>query len=125
MKVALAIWNERIAPVFDAASQVLIVDVCDGKINDSKKIQLSSEIAMNKIIQLADLNVSMLVCGAISNPLLNQANAYGIKVNAFVSGQIAEILQALLQNRLDDKQFVMPGCTRRRRWRGGRMAGKI
>ena len=116
MKVAFAIWNKRIAPVFDTAREVLVVDVSEGKIVNEfcEKLSATSSI-QERLDRLRSVGVELLVCGAVSRFVKDQVETQGIEVHAFVSGDVREVIQAWLNNEIDRDAYVMPGCCRRRR----------
>jgi predicted Fe-Mo cluster-binding NifX family protein len=114
MKVAFAVWNNRIAPVFDVARQVHIVHSESGQIIREEDAIIGNEGAMQKAVRLAELGVGTLVCGAISRQLLATIAAYGVHVIPFIAGDLREVIQAHLAGSVDWKQYAMPGC---RRWR--------
>jgi len=120
LKVAFAIWNKRIAPVFDTAREVLVVDISDGKIVNEFCERLSATSSIQeRLDRLRSVGVELLVCGAVSRVVKDQVETQGIKIHAFVSGYIREVIQAWLDNEIDRDAYVMPGCCRRRRagWR--------
>jgi predicted Fe-Mo cluster-binding NifX family protein len=110
MYVALAIWNERIAPVWDCAETVLIVDG-----EPETAVSLTGLDLFQRVGKLVEAGVDTLICGAISRPALHIANAGGIRVVPFISGPVLEVLAAWRENRLDDPVFAMPGCCHRHR----------
>ena len=118
MKIAYAHWNGRIAPVFDSAQQVLVVDTENGNTASEQQHTLSETGPFQKGAQLADLGVQTLVCGAISRPLHEWLLARGINVVAFVAGELREVMQAWQNGTLESSAFAMPGCGRRMRGMG-------
>ncbi|MBN2201995.1 NifB/NifX family molybdenum-iron cluster-binding protein [bacterium] len=117
-KAAFTVWENRIAPVFDVARHVRLVETENGRIVREDRAELTEESPVQKARRIADLGCGILVCGAISRPVQEMASAFGIRVISFMSGDEAEVLQAWLEGRLDEERFAMPGC--RRRARGGR-----
>ena len=117
MIVAFAIWGNRIAPVFDVAQNILLVEVEGGRILKETQESLD-EMTTQKALRLAELKVGTLVCGAISRPTQVMVAAYGIQVIPFVAGELGEIIQAWLSKGLKRDTYAMPGCCRRglRRW---------
>lgn len=114
-KAAFATWNERIAPVFDVARTVQLVEIQDEQIVHQEKIGLTGELANLKAACLAELGVSTLVCGAISRPLQQMISAYGIQVIAFVAGNLQEVIQAWIGGGLmGSRVYAMPGCRKKR-----------
>jgi predicted Fe-Mo cluster-binding NifX family protein len=117
MKAAFACWENRIAPVFDIAQQVHLVEAESGRIVEEMQEILADDLPVQKAYQLAELGVDTLVCGAITTSLYEMIAAYGIKVIPFVAGDLREIIQAWLSDSLDEDTFAMPGCCGRGRSR--------
>jgi predicted Fe-Mo cluster-binding NifX family protein len=106
--VAFAVWNNRIAPVFDVAHRVRIVHVASGSVREEKSLWLADGPATHRALRLAKLGVHTLVCGAISRQLLATMSAYGINVVSSVMGEWNEVLQAYLMDGLESQRFRMP-----------------
>jgi predicted Fe-Mo cluster-binding NifX family protein len=115
MKTAFSCWKGRIAPVFDVAPEICLVETGVGGalVRATENVPDGPPIA--KALRLASLGAGTLVCGAISRPLSEAMQAEGIRVIAFVAGDMDEIIKAWAENRLGDGGFAMPGCCRRRR----------
>jgi predicted Fe-Mo cluster-binding NifX family protein len=120
MKAAFAAWNNRIAPVFDVARRVHIVEAEAGRQIAEIQARLPDEPAAQKALRLAELGVRMLVCGAISRPLQEMVAAYDIRVVPFVAGDLREVIRAWLVGGLESPLFAMPGCNGRTRRVQGR-----
>jgi len=117
MKTAFAYWDNRIAPVFDIARQIHVVEAESGRIVAETGEALADDLPVQKVIRLAELGVGTLVCGAISRPLHAMVAAYGIQVIPFVAGDLSEVIQAWLSGNLERDTFAMPGCCGRGRRR--------
>jgi predicted Fe-Mo cluster-binding NifX family protein len=109
-KTAFAYWDNRIAPVFDIARQIHVVEAESGRIVAETEELLRDDLPVQKVIRLAELGVGTLVCGAISRPLHEMVTAYGIEVVPFVAGDLSEVIQAWLNDNLENDTFAMPGC---------------
>ena len=122
-KAAFAYWDNRIAPVFDTARNILVVDTESGRIVRETRDFLPENFPVPKVLRLLDLGVQVLVCGAVSRPMHELVSAYGIQVVPFVAGGLREVVDAWLNGRLMRDTFSMPGCRRRGRhgFRGRRM----
>jgi len=115
MKTAFTYWDNRIAPVFDIARQIRIVEIeADRIVGESEEI-LEDGLPVRKVINLAQLGVATLVCGAISRPLHEMVMSNGIQVIPFVAGDLGEVIQAWLAGKLHTDRFAMPGCCGRSR----------
>ncbi len=117
MRAAFAIWNGRIAPVFDVARHIHLVEAESGRILQEWTEVLSEEMPVQRALRLAELGVENLVCGAVSRPVQAVISAYGIRVTAFIAGEARGVIRAWLEGSLEDDRFAMPGCCGRRRSR--------
>jgi len=115
MKTAFTYWDNRIAPVFDIARQIYVVEIEAGRIIGESEEILEDGLPVRKVINLTRLSVATLVCGAISRPLHEMVMSNGIQVIPFVAGDLGEVIQAWLNGKLDNTRFAMPGCCGRGR----------
>ncbi len=126
MKIAIPKWQGRVSPVFDVASNVLVVEV-DGKAVLSRQdVLFDAEVLQVRAARLAQTGANVLVCGAISWPLEMAVAAAGVEVIPQICGEVEQVLAAFINGQLDQASFLMPGCCgRRRRFQGnGRRAGQ-
>ena len=117
MKTAFATWDNRIAPVFDTARQLHVVETESERIVRETQEPIVDDLSIKKALRLAELGVETLVCGAISRPLRMLIASHGIQVFPFVAGDLREVIQAWLDGRLEQDSFAMPGCCGQRRGR--------
>lgn len=119
MKTAFSYWGNRIAPMFDTASQVRVVVSEAGRIVSDQRLALPQVIPVQKVVQLTTLEIEILVCGAVSRSLHNMIEAYGIQVIPFVAGDLDEVVTASINGRLEPEHYAMPGCRRRGKYGAG------
>jgi predicted Fe-Mo cluster-binding NifX family protein len=120
MKVALAVWNGRISPVFDVSRKILILDVDHGAVTGKREEPLEGTDPVQKAGKLVEWGIRKLICGAISRPLSSLFAAYGIRTVPFIAGDAEEVVEAYLAGKLPDRRMAMPGCRGggRRRFQG-------
>ena len=123
MKAAFTTWKNRIAPVFDVAGEIVLVDSdCKTQVG-SPLISLPKGAVESKVKRLSEHGVDILVCGAMSRCAHELVKAEEIEVFSFVAGDTDSVIQAWLEGCLEQKAFAMPGCghgrQRRCRFRGG------
>jgi predicted Fe-Mo cluster-binding NifX family protein len=106
MRVAVPLWQGRISPVFDVARRVRIVEAENGRITSQVEYEICTG---NRSKELADLEVKVLICGAITRALEITLWEAGIDVISRIRGPVDEVLQAYLMARLNQKRFTMPG----------------
>lgn len=110
MKTAFPYWHNRIAPVFDTACQILIVESEAGLIAGEQRVILPDDEPAVKVLRLVELEIGSLVCGALSRPMFQMATAYGIKVTPFIAGDLDEIVRSWIAGKLQHEAYAMPGC---------------
>lgn len=118
MKVALTVWENRISPVFDSARMLLIANIENKTVKSRRYEPFDSELSLRRAGKLSDLGIKVLICGAISQPLANMVEAYGIHLIPFVVGGVNQVLDAYLKGILSSPNFRMSGCKAKGRRRG-------
>lgn len=118
IKAGFSAWNQRIAPVFDVARHLLLVEADGPRLVSESQLELVEEAPLPRSFQLAELGLETLVCGAISRPMLTSIAAYGIRVVPFVTGPLKEVVQAWLSGTLESNVYAMPGFCFPKRRRG-------
>ncbi len=131
MRLAIPIWNERVSPVFDTASRLLLVEVEQGAEVSRQVVEVGADsFPAQRARRLTELQIGVLICGAISRPLASFVSAAGIDLIPWVAGPVEDVLQAYLARRLSEPRWRMPGCAgqalgprRGRAWHGGPRSG--
>lgn len=123
-RVAIPAWQDRISPVFDTASTLVVVDVDGQRPKARVALDLPDGPPQKRVTRLLDKGVEVLLCGAISRPLRDMVEAAGITVTPFLLGPVDDVIRAFIEDRLSEPRYIMPGCCgRRRRQRRGRRNG--
>jgi predicted Fe-Mo cluster-binding NifX family protein len=112
MKVAIPIRNGRISPVFDVATRIVVVEFKGGEPGERSEYSIVESGAEVRGALLQELQVSTLICGAISNGAARVVARCGVKLVPWVVGEIDDVLEAFGADSLDTDGFLMPGCRR-------------
>ena len=124
MKVALAVWNGRIAPVLDVAGTLRVLEIHDGRIEGEETLSVKPGTGIwGRVSAIRDTGADVLVCGAVSGPVHRMLVDGGMDVRPFISGDSEEVLQAFMSNMLHEPRFRMPGCGGSGRGRVKRRSG--
>ncbi len=115
MKIAISVWNHRVSPVFDAAQQLFVVKWDQGKEIERTQQELKEFEILDRANRLQELDVHVLLCGAISQTLERAIQIKGIQVISHVCGDVEDVLQAFISNQITHPRFLMPGCCGKRR----------
>ncbi len=126
MRVGLTVWDTRISPVADTATELLVAQ-CDGTTwTTERRVPLGGEGHGRMAGKIAGLELDVLVCGAVSRRFGAALEQSGVRVLPWVTGDWQDVLEALVSGQLTPDRFVMAGCGRRRRGGGprdGRQSG--
>ena len=114
MRIAIPIWEDKISPVLDTASRLLIVEEVDGRESLRFEIYMDEENLSRRCLRMQGIGVDILICGAISKPFLRMLRGYGITIIPEIAGQADDVLMAYFQGNILDSDFLMPGCQRNR-----------
>ena len=112
MRLALPIWDDRVSPVLDTASRLLLIEAKDGAEISRSEILLDEQELARRCLRIKALGVNVLICGAVSRPFLSMLAAAEITLIPEISGTAEEVLEAYLKGTLFRAKFLMPGCKR-------------
>ena len=122
MKIAIPEHQGRVAPVFDTCRRILVY----AQDADSQALiaqeDWSRTGAQVRSVCLKELGVDVLLCGAISCGIEDQIHRQGIRLIAWLAGDLADVLTAFRNGSIMDPVYAMPGtllCRQRRQMRQG------
>ncbi len=110
MRLAISIWNQHISPVFDCAANVLLVDGDRTHELNRQLVRFTELLPAHRVEQLAQFDIEILICGAVTRSLEKLLIASGISVLARRCGNVEEVLRAFFEGKLNDHRFCLPGC---------------
>lgn len=111
MKMALTVWGNRISPMFDAAHMLLVVEIENTQIISRRYESFYPEFPSRLADMLEEMDVAILICGAISEMPANILEANGIKLIPFIMGDAHEVIDAYVKDVPFMPAFLMPGCS--------------
>jgi predicted Fe-Mo cluster-binding NifX family protein len=119
MKIAVSHWHGRIAPVFDVAENLLLIDIEGGHKLRQENVSLSgNRDSFGRAHDVSGLGVNVLLCGAVSHTLETALIGSGVQVFGFLCGDLEDVTEAFLVNGLTDECYFMPGHHAKRRLSG-------
>lgn len=110
MKVAVTVWENRISPVFDSSGKLLIAEIRDTKIISRRYASFNPDITFRLAEVLNDLEIEILICGAISEIPADIIEAGGIELIPFIGGNAELVLLTYARGSSIVPEFLMPGC---------------
>ncbi len=112
MKLAMPVWDNCVSTVLDFSDRLLVVDSRSGVINDRSMADFAGNTIVEKVARMRELNIQVLLCGAVSRPLERMIVASGIDIIPFLRGRVDDVLNAYFSGRLLEPGFMLPGCRR-------------
>ena len=110
MKVALTVWENRVSPLFDSASTLLIADIEGRGIKNTRLEPFECKSPFSRVARLDDLGVRVLICGGISDFFANLIEARKIQIVPFTAGAVHEVLEAYITGNIYKRDYRMAGC---------------
>lgn len=117
MVVAVTIWGNRISPVFDSSSTLLIVEIEKNRIIKRSRENFSPDFMNHLEKRLKELNVSTIICGAITDAPAQILEEGGFLLVPFISGFADDVIDNIMNEKPITPQFLMPGCRKQKRSR--------
>ena len=109
MRIGVSIWEDKISPVLDTASKLLIIDNDTQKESSRFETNLLEQNMSQRCSFIRKLELDVLICGAVSRRFSRMLKASGIKIISGISGPAEDVLDAYLQGALLHSGFFMPG----------------
>lgn len=120
MNIALTVWNMRISPVFDTAGLLLVVRIENSHVLHAWRRPIDPGDPGHVAALLRDMDIEALICGAITEYSASVIEGCGIRLIPFISGKVADVVEAFLRGNDISFLFSMPGRGKMRRGRAGR-----
>ena len=109
-------YNGRLAPVFDVSRHLLLLEWQKGQVVSRTEFR-TEEPALPTLAELKRMGIDQLICGAISGPMQHAALAMGLEVIGFLTGDLEQVIEALINGR--GRRFGGRGMGRGRRFQSG------
>ncbi|MDT8378137.1 MAG: NifB/NifX family molybdenum-iron cluster-binding protein [Desulfotignum sp.] len=109
MKLAVTVWGNRISPVFDAASTLLVAEIKNKKIAGQYYTAFDPQSPVDLIHTLKKNHVAILVCGAISKTPASLILDQQIHLISLVTGNVRQFLDSFALKQTVGKKYRMPG----------------
>ncbi len=114
MRIAVPVWEDKVSPVLDTTSRLLIYEVKDSRTESCYEACLDEQAFPRRCLRIQNMGIDVLICGAVSSPFLRMLMASGIKIIDGISGNPKDVIAAYFEGTLDHTRFLMPGFKRKR-----------
>lgn len=113
IKVAVTVWGNRVSPVFDSATTLLIAEISEAGIGHTYNLSFRPDMVPQLVQVFSDQGIRTIICGAISEEPAVTLKKAGIELIAFIAGNIDRVLHNYIQEQPAWSDFIMPGCQRK------------
>lgn len=108
--IAIPLHQSRVAPVLDWCSTIVLVAKDAGRPwHDGERLSVKTNV-FDLLRLLHRMDVSPVICGALSPKVLHYGRHLGLEFICGVSGAIDEVVAAYRSGELDHPRFRLPGC---------------
>jgi predicted Fe-Mo cluster-binding NifX family protein len=123
--LAIPVFGARVAPVLDWCSKIIVVPMKGADAASGQQIDVIDQDIFRLMRNMQEQGIKTLICGALSQEMLNYGERIGLRIIHGIAGDIEEVLQAYRAGSLDHPRYWLPGRRGRRRNKGGaRCSGK-
>jgi predicted Fe-Mo cluster-binding NifX family protein len=112
MKVGIPFWENKVSPVLDTASRLLVVETEGGRVISRFELYLDERDLAKRGLRIQGLGLETLICGAVTRHFSDMLTSYGIHIVSGISGQPDEVLGAWFSGKLGEGKFLMPGWSK-------------
>lgn len=109
--MVIAIANRRgcVSPLFDVSDRLCLIETIKGKEVRREAVLLKNRDPFGRAGEIANMRIDVMICGAISHPFETALISTGIRIIAFICGDLEAVVGAFMENSLTDIRFHMPG----------------
>ena len=111
MKIAIPVWENKVSPVLDTASRLMVVELNEKGPTSRFEIYLDERDLSRRCLRIQCLCVDTLICGAVTRHFSDLLKASGIELIQGISGQPEAVLNAYLDGTLAHSKYLMPGSS--------------
>ncbi|NOX88132.1 MAG: hypothetical protein GXO77_03835 [Calditrichaeota bacterium] len=96
MRLAMPLWQNRVAPVFDTCSKIKLYDIEKGKIIGIETINLRNMSVGQRLRAIYGQNVEVLVCNGVSLFYRACLQTHYIRVFPNIYGKEEQVLKSII-----------------------------
>lgn len=116
VKIAVPRMGDNVAPCLEYCATMSVFTVEDNRVVDQLDFPLRSEEPLDRVRLLRDQKVGVIICGGVQDIFESMVRAHGIKMIAWVTGSVDDLLNLYLRGQLvaesDSNVASPPGTSR-------------
>lgn len=109
IRIAIPIFHNRVSPLLDTCTRLLIIDF-EGKVEAQRReVPLDIYSQSERFTLVKTLNPDAVICCGISEIFDKMLRSAGIRLICGIVGDVEQVAEAFVCDRIDDPCFRMPG----------------
>ena len=113
IRIAIPIFHNRVSPVLDTCTRLLIIDF-EKKIEvERREIFFDIYSQSERFEVIKKMSPNAIICCGISEVFDKMLQSVGIRLICGIVGEVDQVVEAFLCNRIDAPCFRMPGYKER------------
>ena len=121
--LAIPVLGDEVAPSFCSANDFIVAESSGEGAPILRSLHFPEEAWLLRLRRLSVLGVTVLLCGGFNRSFLPIATSLGIRVIFGLAGRADRLIEAFLQDELEQFRFLPCAIGSRGRHRGGRRRG--
>lgn len=109
IRIAIPIFHNRVSPVLDTCTRLLFIDFEEKISVERREISFGIYSQPERFETIKKLKPDAVICCGISEVLDRRLQSAGIRLISGIAGDVEQVAEAFLSNRLDAPCFRMPG----------------
>lgn len=101
--------------MLDKAGRIRLADLREGEVLARDTVVLAAGDPTSRALQLAKLDIDVLICCSVSHALEAALVSRGVRVVRHICGPVDEVVNACLSGGVIPQNLIMPGCRNRKR----------
>ncbi len=109
IRVAIPTFKNRVSPVIDSCTHMLIVDIARSVEMERENVFLGDMSLAERFSIVKQLDVRVVICGGISEAFATMLKSFDVQLIDGIVGDIDVVLSAFKKDQLNSPTYYMPG----------------
>ncbi len=109
MRLAVPIWENKVSPVLDTARNLLVLETGVAQLSSRFEIHPVELSLYRRCALIRDLEIEVIICGAVSRQFAVMLTASGIQMVSGISGPVGKVVEAYFDGSLAASGLFLPG----------------
>ena len=109
IRIAIPIFHHRVSPLLDTCTRLLIIDYEGQTEVDRREVAFDMYSTSQRFEIVKKLNPDAIICCGISEVFDRMIQTAGIRLICGIVGDVQQVAEAFIFNRLEAPCFQMPG----------------